>query len=64
MSRYAKKDIPEGWALTEFDNGKWQAYRVSNPDVASPLKTRRILAIDWIIQYLYNEQRKQQAGQK
>ena len=47
MSRYPRKELPPGFAVREFSDHTWQAYRVDNPTVKSPVYSRRLKAVDW-----------------
>lgn len=47
MPRYERKRLPAGFALREFPDGKFQAYRIDDPSQESPKYTRRINAVDW-----------------
>lgn len=49
MSRYAKKELPDGFIIREYADGTFQAYRENEPSVESPRYTRRRKAVDWCL---------------
>lgn len=55
MPRYARKELPAGFALREFADKTFQAYRLADPKQESPRYTRRIQAVDWCLLKLGEE---------
>ncbi len=47
MPRYPRKELPAGFALREFADGMYQAYRENDPAQESPRYTRRLQAVNW-----------------
>jgi hypothetical protein len=47
MPLHPRKKLPAGFALREFSDGTYQAYRESDPSQASPRYTRRLQAVNW-----------------
>lgn len=47
MPRYPRKELPAGFALREFPDHTYQAYRLADPSQASPRYTRRLKAVEW-----------------
>lgn len=47
MPRYPRKELPAGFALREFSDGTYQAYRESDPTQQSARVTRRLKAVEW-----------------
>lgn len=47
MPRYPRKELPAGFALREFPDHTYQAYRERDPSQESPRYTRRLKAVEW-----------------
>ena len=47
MARFARRELPPGFVLSQFADGTFQAYRESDPTQASPRYTRRLKAVEW-----------------
>jgi len=47
MPRYPRKTLPAGFAVREYPDGTYQAYRLVGASQESPRYTRRIQAVNW-----------------